>query len=89
MVKNYMEEVVRNLLNNILKTDPNYDNICKCERCLDDIMAIVLNNLKPYYITTKKGEVYAEYTSLETQLQVEIISEIIKAIEFVSTSPNH
>lgn len=89
MVFNYMEELVRNYLNNVLKTDQNYSNVCKCEHCIDDIMAKALNNLKPYYITTKKGEVFAEYSSLETQHQAEIISEVIKAIEFVSSHPNH
>lgn len=89
MVINYMEEIVKNYLNSILKTDPNYSNICKCDHCIDDIMAKALNNLKPYYITTKKGEIFAEYSSLETQHQAEVISEVIKAIEFVSTHKNH
>lgn len=89
MVINHMEEIVRNYLNSILKTDPNYSNICKCDHCIDDIMAKALNNLKPYYITTKKGEVFAEYSSLEIQHQAEVITEVIKAIEFVSTHKNH
>lgn len=84
-----MEEIVKNYLMNVLKTDPNYSKVCKCDLCIDDIMAKALNNLKPYYITTKKGEIYAEYSSLETQHQAEVISEVIKAIEFVSKHPNH
>lgn len=89
MVVNYMEEIVKNYLTNILKTDKAYADICKCEHCIDDIMAKALNNLKPYYITTKKGEVFAEYSSLETQHHAEVISAVIKAIEFVSKKPNH
>jgi competence protein ComFB len=84
-----MEEIVRDYLKNILKTDPMYTDICKCEHCLDDIMAKALNNLKPYYITTKKGEIFAEYSSLETQHHAEVILEVVKAIEFVSKKPNH
>lgn len=84
-----MEEIVGNYLKNILKTDKTYADICTCEHCIDDIMAKALNNLKPYYITTKKGEVFAEYSALETQHQAEVISEVIKAIEFVSKKPNH
>jgi len=45
MVKNYMEIVVDNILKKIL---PDYSNLCKCEKCCDDIKAIALNNLKPY-----------------------------------------
>lgn len=89
MIVNYMEEIVRNYLNNILKTDPAYANVCKCEHCIEDIMAKALNNLKPYYVTTKKGEVFAEYSALETQHQAEVITEVIKAIEFVSKYVNH
>lgn len=89
MITNYMEEIVKNYLHKILNTDPLYKDICKCQLCIDDIMAKALNNLKPYYITTKKGEVFAEYSSLETQHQAEVISEVIKAIDFVSKKPMH
>lgn len=89
MVVNYMEEVVKDYLKNILNSDPAYKDICKCELCIEDIMAKALNNLKPYYITTKKGEVFAEYSSMETQNHAEVISEVIKAIEFVSRKPMH
>lgn len=89
MAINYMEEIARNYLNKTLKTNIAYENICKCDQCLEDIMAKALNNLKPCYITTKKGEIFAEYSSLETQHQAEVISEVIKAIEFVSKHPNH
>lgn len=89
MVVNYMEEIVSKYLYHLLKTDPNYADICKCENCKDDMMAKTLNNLKPYYITTKAGEVFAEYSSLETQKQAEVISEVIKAVEFVSKNKKH
>ncbi len=89
MVVNYMEEIVRDYVDHTLKSDPTYENICKCDQCIDDIMAKTLNNIKPYYITTKKGEIYAEYSSLATQNHAEVISEVIKAIEFVSKHKNH
>jgi len=89
MVINYMEEIVKDYLDNILRTDLSYSNMCKCDHCVDDIMAKTLNNLKPYYITTKKGEIFAEYSSLETQHQAEVISEVVKAIEYVSKHKNH
>ncbi len=89
MLVNYMEEIVKNYLNNTLKTDPAYKNICKCDQCIEDILAKSLNNIKPCYTTTKKGEVFAEYSALEAQHQAEVITEVIKAIEFVSKHPNH
>lgn len=89
MVVNYMEEIVRNYVDHTIKSDPTYVNICTCDQCIDDIMAKTLNNIKPYYITTKKGKVFAEYSSLETQNHAEVIAEVIKAIEFVLQHPNH
>lgn len=89
MVVNYLEVCVENYLHKLLETDPNYNDICKCEQCADDIMAMALNNLKPYYITSKKGEVFAEYSSLECQNHAEVVKEVIKAIEFISKNKSH
>jgi len=88
MILNYMEEIVSRYLEKALK-DPRYASICKCDYCKEDIMAMSLNNLTPFYVTTKRGEVYAEYSSYEVQHQAEIIKEVIRAIEFVSVHPNH
>jgi len=89
MVINYVELCVKRFLENILETDPNYSDICKCEQCIDDILAKALNNIKPFYITSKTGEVYAEYNSLEIQNNAEVIKEVISAIEFVSNNKKH
>lgn len=89
MVINYIELSAKRFLDNILKTDPNYSDICKCEQCIDDILAKALNNIKPFYITSKTGEVYAEYNSLEIQNNAEVIKEVINAIEFVSRNKRH
>lgn len=88
MIINYMEKVVEEYLDKIL-SDPIYDSVCKCEQCRDDIMAKALNKLQPFYITTKTGEVFAEYSKLEIQNQAELIKEVINAIQFVSAKPNH
>jgi len=89
MVINFMEECVKNYLDKVLSTDPNYAQICTCQQCLDDIMAKSLNNIKPYYITSKKGEIFATYSSLETQHSAEVITSVINALEFVSKNKNH
>lgn len=88
MVLNYMEEIVSRYLERILKGS-EYASVCKCEHCKDDIMAMALNNLQPFYITTKRGEVFAEYSSYEVQHQTEVIKEVIHAVDFVSIHPNH
>lgn len=88
MVLNYMEVIVRNCIKNILSNDTAYADLYSDEHFVDDVMAKALNNLEPFYITTKKGEVYAEYSSLETQHQAEVIREVINALEFVSKNSN-
>lgn len=82
---NYMEVCVENVLNNILK---NYDT-CKCDRCRADIMAIALNNLPTKYVVTPKGEKFAKLILLENQFDVDIITEVTKAIEIVKNNMRH
>lgn len=86
MVQNYMESIVDLLLPAIVK---EYKDICKCERCLEDIKAITLNHLKPVYIATEKGYVYSKIVELEVQFRADVIQEIVKAIITVSRNPRH
>lgn len=86
MLKNYIEVIVDNLLITILN---EYDNICKCSKCIDDIKAIALNNVKPFYVATEEGFTYAKINELHPQFKTTIISEITKAIEIVFNNPRH
>ena len=45
-----MEDVVALLLDELIKDK----DICKCEHCRLDMMAIALNKLPPKYIVTRK-----------------------------------
>ncbi|MDT8719467.1 late competence development ComFB family protein [Clostridium sp. 19966] len=86
MVRNYMEQVVAEALPAIIS---KYENICKCEKCIDDIKALALNNLKPLYIATEKGAMYSKIKKLQLQFSVDVINEITRAIEIVSKNPVH
>lgn len=81
-----MEEVVDFLLPTVLK---KYENICKCEKCIEDIKAIALNNLKPLYVVTERGNIYAKVNELNTQFRADAIKEITGAIEKVCKNPRH
>lgn len=85
VIKNYMEEIVLNSVDDVLKDI----NMCKCETCRMDIVAKALNNLPPQYIVTKKGEVYSKINNLKTQFEVDVISEITKAAVLVKRNPRH
>ena len=84
-IKNYMEEVVLNLMEGVLDDI----NMCKCELCVMDIAALALNDLPPKYIATEKGELYSKVSSLKNQFEVDVIAAITKAAVLVKRSPRH
>jgi len=85
-LQNYTEIMIDHLLGAVLK---NYSDICTCETCLMDIKAIALNNLPPRYVVTEKGELYKKAEELDTQIQVDVIGVITKAIEQVRKNKRH
>ena len=82
---NYMEDIVSNNLNLLLEKE----DMCKCEKCRLDIMALALNRLPSKYVVTQKGHVYAKLAELELQLKADIIRELTRAIEIVKKNPQH
>lgn len=84
-LKNQMEDAVLLILNEVLKDK----DICKCEKCKKDIMALALNNLPTKYVVTEKGEVYAKTDLLSQQFCTDIAIQVLNAIEKVSKNPNH
>ncbi len=84
-LKNYMEEVVFNLIDGVLDDI----NMCKCELCVKDIAALALNSLPPKYIASEKGELYSKINSLRSQFEVDVISAITKAAVLVKKAPRH
>ncbi|HUV85008.1 MAG TPA: late competence development ComFB family protein [Methanosarcinales archaeon] len=84
-LKNTMEDVVNKNIDSIL----NVMNICKCEKCRMDIMAISLNDLPAKYVVTETGELYTKVRELEQQFEVNVETAIIKAAIFVTKNPQH
>lgn len=84
-IYNVMEEVVRDVLH-------QYKNelhlTCDCDRCIDDIMAISLNQLKPHYIVNEKHRPYIRAAHVaDRQGATNILSTVVKAANIVSESP--
>lgn len=84
-IKNYMEEIVFNLIQEVLDDI----NMCSCDKCILDIAAIALNDLPPKYIVTEKGELYSKINALKQQFEVDVIAAITKAAVLVKRSPRH
>ncbi|MEG1083729.1 MAG: late competence development ComFB family protein [Hydrogenoanaerobacterium sp.] len=83
MLKNYMEDSVSFYLKRILSDNKQYNDVCKCDDCISAIEADALNHLRTFYITTKEGEVYGEYSNREQQEIADIMQMLTLAIEKV------
>jgi len=86
MIKNYIEDVVERLVPEILN---EYTDICKCPMCVEDIKAIALNSIPPKYSVSEKGLLYIKTNELITQFKMDIVKEIVIAINIVSENPRH
>ena len=86
-LKNYMEDLVWQQLDNVLASQPV--PVCSCEKCRLDIAALALNFLPPRYVLTDMGETYTRIKALELQFAVDVTTAIIHAAKIVSTQPHH
>ena len=79
--KEYVHQRLQELCNEL--------DVCKCEQCVHDIEAIVLNNLPPHYANSEKGNNYIK-TELMQENNLKILDEQIhKAAKIVKASPRH
>ncbi|KUO50715.1 MAG: hypothetical protein APF76_15570 [Desulfitibacter sp. BRH_c19] len=84
LVKNTMEILVWQMVNDIV---PKFPEVCRCNGCRSDIVALALNQLPPMYVATEIGEVYSKSNILESQYRADIIGALTKAIVKVAASP--
>lgn len=84
-LRNYMEENVERYVDGIMEEL----DMCTCQKCRMDVMAIALNNLPPRYTVTRNGALFNKLRAFESQSEAKIISEITKAAKIVMKDPNH
>jgi len=82
---NILEEVMRLEAPKIMKGL----DMCCCDRCLNDVLALALNSIPPRYVVTQRGALFAKISSYGTQYQTDIFSHLTKACVTVSQSPSH
>lgn len=85
-LKNYMEDAVRNALDEMLQ---KREDICKCSRCRLDIIAHALNHLPARYVVTDRGHTYTRVAEMGQQFGADLAVAISKAIRHVSKTPRH
>ncbi|MEG2660766.1 MAG: late competence development ComFB family protein [Oscillospiraceae bacterium] len=59
---------------------------CNCDKCRKDIIAITLNKLPPYYITTQDPEKMAD---AESKYAGQVATALVQAILIVKSHPSH
>ncbi|MCK9223588.1 MAG: late competence development ComFB family protein [Candidatus Muirbacterium halophilum] len=83
-LENIIEKIIIEKVREIVSRD---DEIVNSEKNILDICALALNNLPAKYVVTVKGEAYTKLEFLKIQYKVDIITEIIKAMEIVKKNP--
>ena len=84
-LKNYMEDCVVDLIEPVLSNM----GACTCDICKLDVLAMVLNEVKPKYVVTRKGTLYTRLDVLQNQFNVDIVMSLTKAAKIVSANPRH
>lgn len=86
LLHNFMESAVSEALQIVLAKMPD---ICKCERCRLDMMALALNKLPPKYTVTHSGEVFTRLNMWNLGNQAAVLSEVTRAAMVVASHPSH
>ncbi len=82
---NVMEGIVDEKLATMLKDE----DCCQCDRCLEDMKAMALNQLPSKYVSTHNGELFSKLNSLMRQNSIDINVAVSYAIKTVSERPSH
>jgi competence protein ComFB len=65
-------------------------NICRCDKCYNDVCALVLNNMGPQYVTSREGILMKKAkTLLSIDTLTKLSSEIFNAMDKVKNNPEH
>jgi competence protein ComFB len=83
---NVMELLIREKMMELLNQLPLK---CKCQQCLDDVLALTLNKFPPHYASRTEGIVYIKAQFNNRQDSVTLLSQLLKSCEIVTNSPTH
>jgi len=84
-LRNYTEEAVKLYVDRWFRDT----DICNCDTCKLDVMAIMLNNLQPKYVVTDKGALYAKLEDFDPQYKVDYMTEMTNAVKQVKEYSRH
>lgn len=85
-VHNVMEDLIQSAI------DQNIDmlEICPCPNCRKDLLTLTLNNVKPKYVSTEKGEAFIRAGRLASMNdRLSLLAEITRYAKLVGENPHH
>lgn len=82
---NVMEDIIDEKLRFMLRDE----SCCQCERCIEDMKAMALNQLPAKYVSTHNGELFTKLNALMRQNSIDINVALSYAIKMVSERPSH
>lgn len=85
-MKNLVEDAVRELHAELLVRHPGF---CACQRCKDDVLALVMNHTRPRYATSSRGFALASLDVRGEQTRAELLARVLEAMRVVAQSPRH
>lgn len=84
-LRNFMEETVKQYVDRWIREC----DICQCEICRMDVMAIMLNDLQSHYVVTDTGALFAQLQDFDLQHKADIMVAMTSAVEVVKKNPRH
>jgi len=85
VIVNAFEELVKQSV----LTMARHMEMCTCEKCLSDVSALVLNQLPPHYVTTRKGEILTQLPQNVQDKHIDLTVKVVHALHYVKESPRH
>ena len=63
--------------------------LCSCERCMEDVKALTLNNLPSKYVVVEPGDRIPRLTVYEGRFSSDITAQMLQASRMVMAHPHH
>lgn len=64
-------------------------DVCNCQRCTSDVLALALNTLPQKYVTSDAGKQYIQLATYKRQFETDVEVALMKACMTVKSAPNH
>ena len=85
-MKNLVEQAVREVHAQLLSKHAEF---CACSQCADDVVTLVLNQLRPRYTTSVSGWTLTHLELASGQERADLAVRVLEAMGRVSATPRH